>query len=240
VKVGEGDIRDRLIDSLSEGHRLAAEAYEATQSRYEDRLLVLAFSAISLWMVLLVTLGVGLQDTILGRDYAYLLIIPSAVTIAILVPSVWSSRRWFRPRIHDYREWADRLCNALEKETTHETMESPESSAFELIAKAYRQVPTWLEARRKGCFSREPGAWMLIFTLAIIALWLVMLAIILYSLAIWSLVLLIGAASLIGLCYMLYLGLRKRANEEGSRTLKEWNCRLDVMHQKMVKYLEEL
>jgi Flp pilus assembly protein TadB len=122
----------------------------------------------------------------------------------------------------------------------HETTESPESSAFELIAQAYRQVPTWLEARRKGSFSREPGAWMLIFTCAIIAVCLVMFAIILYSFTIWSPVLLIGATALIGFCYLLYLRLRKRANEEGSRTLKEWNYRLDVMHQKMVKYLEEL
>jgi len=247
AKVGAGDIRDRLIDSLSEGHRLAAEAYEATQSRYEDRWLTLGSGAVFLWMIALVTLSVGLQDSILAHNPAYLLIIPSAITIAIFVPSVWSTRKWFKPRIHDYREWADRLRKALEKETVHETTESPESSAFELIAQAYRQVPTWLEARRKGSFSREPGAWMLIFTCAITAVLLVMFAIILYSftiwslgLLIWSLVLLIGAAALIGFCYLLYFRLRGRANEEGSRTLKDWNYRLDVMHQKMVKYLEEL
>ena len=88
---------------------------------------------------------------------------------------------------------------------------------------------------------------MLIFTCAIIAVLLVMFPIILYSfliwsfgLLIWSLVLLIGAAALISLCYLLYSRLRRRANEEGSRTLKDWNYRLDVMHKKMVKYLEEL
>jgi hypothetical protein len=246
AKVGAGDIRERLIDSLSEGHRLAAEAYEATQSRYEDRWLLLGFGAVLLWLILLVTLGVGPHSTLTGNP-AYLLIIPSAITLAILVPSVWSTRKWFKPRIDDYREWADRLRKALEKETVHETTESPESSAFELIAQAYRQVPTWLEARRKGSFSRESGAWMLIFTCAIAAAWMAFFGIVLYSfttwslgLLIWSLVLLIGAAALISLCYLLYSRLRRRANEEGSRTLKDWNYRLDVMHQKMVKYLEEL
>jgi len=247
AKVGAGDIRDRLIDSLSEGHRLAAEAFEATQSSYEDRWLEIGFGAFSLWSIVAVTLGVGLHDSILAHNPAYLLIIPSAITTAIFVPAVWSTRKWFKPRIRDYREWADRLRRALEKETANETTESLEPSAFELIAQAYRQVPTWLDARRKGSFSREPGAWMLIFTCAIIAVLLVMFAIILYSftiwslgLLIWSLVLLIGAAALIGFCYLLYLRLRGRANEEGSRTLKDWNYRLDVMHQKMVKYLEEL
>ena len=239
AKVGAGDIRDRLIDSLSEGHRLAAEAYEATQSRYEDRWLSLGFGAIFLWMILLMTLGVGLQATLTSNP-AYLLIIPSAITLAILIPSVWSTRKWFKPRIHDYREWADRLREALEKETAHETIESPESSAFELIVQAYRLVPTWLEARRKGSFSRESGAWMLIFTGAIFAAWLVVIAIILHTFVIWSLVLLVGAAALTGLCYLLYSRLKERANEEGVRTLRDWNYRLDVMHQKMVKYLEEL
>ena len=239
--IAESDIRINLIDTLSEGHRLAAEASEVTQSSYEDMVLIVATGTMAVWMGIFVLLfWYGTTETLAGGTLGALLV-ATAVAGTFAVLSGLRTRRSYGPLLRDYRSWAEKLQKALARETGYWVQGEPEASSFELIAEACKEVPKWLEARRRGTLFREPGTSMVIFLLGYSA---AMTLIVGVAWSEWSFigsaVLLAISAAVVGVSIVLYRRMRRSLKEEMTRTMDDWNRRLEAMNMRMERFLREL
>jgi len=233
-------IHKALIDSLSEGYRLSSEAYEAEKSDYEDNvifLVVLGFLVLVGSAIAFLTINTSAR--LEGIPVSFLLSV--AIAIIFTFPSVWLLRRRVKPRLNELKGWATRLEGALVQEISSSKPKDEEPSVFELIADAWKDVPKWLEVRRKSGFYREPGTWLLILCLAgLSSTGLVFAFFMLIQSPLASVIVGVPSAGLLYVIHTLYSGSRRRLDEERDRVFSDWNRRIGVMNSQMEKHLQEL
>jgi hypothetical protein len=239
----ETDTRALLIDSLSEGRRLSAEAYEATKSNYDDGIIVLGLMGALLLAVLTLVSWFYLPSDSSGQDRGTVSLLIGFAGAAAFTVLAW---RWLmarmKPRIQELRSWAARLEAALSREVTSSKPPQDEPSSFELVAESYREIPKWLHARRKGGMYREPGDWVLIFLFSYIAFILGFAGIVTLLQSISSVAVILVALALLfgGLASALYMRWRKRQTDEAEGTFGDWSMRLDALRDKMETYLRNV
>jgi len=237
------DTRWMLTNSLSEGRRLSAEAYEAAESNYQDVILVLVSAGLIIATFMGLLVDVYLLHDLSTQDQIILVML-STLPFALIFPLL--SWRLLRaktvPKLEELKSWSTRLDVALSKEVAGQNPPDNEPSTFELVAESTRMLPTWLKARRRGGRFREPGEWLLIFFLSY---WAVLLgfagAVELYrgDPAIGALTILIAAVmAVIGAS--IYIGWRKQREKEAKDTMAEWAGRYEEIKAKMEAYLRSV
>lgn len=169
--VAKADTRTVLIECLSEGRRLSAEAYEGARSNYQDSILIMVTASLVLSTVLALFCGAYLLQDLEAetRGVLSLLIGVVAGVTASLVSWRLLARR-SKPRISELKAWTARLEVALSREVAQEQLPDGEPSSLELIVESYKETPKWLKARRKAGMFRDPGSWLLIFFFSYFAL----------------------------------------------------------------------
>ncbi|MCJ7490125.1 MAG: hypothetical protein MUO87_08330 [Thermoplasmata archaeon] len=164
------DTREMLIDSLSEGRRLSAEAYEAARSNYHDSIILLVIvGLVSSLAIFTLSYGYVFQD--LDAKIGLIASLLSGVIVGItfaLIPWRILGRR-SRPRVDELEHWTAKLERALHREVAVEHIPDDESSSFELVLESCKEVPEWLRTRRKARMFRDPVSWILIFLLSLMA-----------------------------------------------------------------------
>ena len=120
--------------------------------------------------------------------------------------------------------------------------DASEPSAFELLAEASKEVPTWLEAVRRAGMSRDPGAFFLVF---LMGLW----AFQLLAVGVPGLVtadpgigaLLLGGGTLLTVgAVAFYLRWKSRRDEALARERQEWDRRFLSIRARMEEFLQGL
>lgn len=235
------DVREALVEGLAEGHRLAAEAYEAERSSYQDAVALLLFGAIVVGFLAFVGFLVWSSEP----DWS------SRLTASILLAGLFASafavsiglliRRRYRPRLLRYRSWVDRLRTGLAREAA--LSEAPEvgPSTFELLAEASREVPTWLAVTRRSWHGR-PADQLLIFALGGVAFSLFAAAFVMAQtegvlLGLWPG---LGGFALAAAAYVLYRRSQLEQARATTRELSTWDQRWQGVRTKMERYLRDL
>ena len=234
-------VRAALVNGLSECHRLAREAYEATRTRYWDSQgIVILAGVLATGLLLLVSVLVSPEPDAVRRVLGA---IPLAVAggIAAAVPLGLLVRRRIRPRLLRYREWADRLRALLRREIVGSAPQDEGESSFEALMAASREVPEWVDARRRAGLSADLGMWSLF---VIVLGWSIeLLAIGAYQLGTAPLVglaAIVGSLPFIGALYLWWRWWGKRQREGATRALDAWTARFDALRAQMESYLEGL
>jgi len=236
------DVRAALIDSLSEGHRLAAEAYEGAQSSREDWVLFTTVMGIALFAGLLVASAVMLPEDIKFPERIYVILLVSIVAPLLLVlTSLRLIGRRTGAKIEALRSWSNRLDAALAREVTRTAPSEGEPSSFELLADAWRQMPYWINVRRGAGVFRDPGDWLVILSCGFLGFGMLIGAFVLAFTAFGyaALMALVGAA-FSAAAFLVYKRWRKRLDEEAIRLDHGWKARFDGMWTEMEKYTQDM
>lgn len=158
----EKSIKEMLIEGISEARRLSVEAYEAAKSNYDDLIVLSLVSGLLLVMATVISLLY--LDRISGfvATGEILLYASVAVFVATVILLYAFFRQRYRHRLGRLRDWSETLSRAFESEGRPPGGEITPDSHFELLAEASREIPGWLEIRRKSMLAREPGWTMVI------------------------------------------------------------------------------
>src|SRR5207237_1859285 len=150
------EVHALLVGGLSTTLRMAREAYEAQRKAYTDSLLTTAIAAFTAWTALLVGLFVALNgfNLLTGR---WEVPIAAATGMALVLGMLFlvSLRRRYVRTLARYREWADRLADAMGVQLARATPEAGPPNTFELLVSASEQVPDWLDAQRRAGLSGD-------------------------------------------------------------------------------------
>jgi ABC-type multidrug transport system fused ATPase/permease subunit len=233
----EGGIRHLLVDSLSEGYRLSAEALESTISDYHDSILVSVSLAIVLFMTSFALMIVEFADSQL--DIAAVAGLPLALALVLISFLTWFVSRHYRPFIMRLRSWYDRFQDALEFEAVGGEVRDDWQSSFELLAEATKELPKWILTRQKSMLHTHPAVSSLMFVLALIGFnMFVSAAFILQDW--WAILTAIVALSILGLSAWLFYATRRNDQEESHRTMSEWRARLDRTSAEAERLIEDM
>lgn len=160
------DIRENLIDSLSEVRRVARDAYWSMHSAMEDAVIL---SVIVVGMIGgLVLFALLLQTSIFDPYYRVAASLLAGLGVALtssIILAFWLSRR-MKPKIEELDSWVTRLDLALLRERKEVDQDGSESS-IELLFNAFNEMPRFLKARRKSMLSRYPATQILVLVLVL-------------------------------------------------------------------------
>lgn len=243
---GDREVRALLIDSLAEGRRLSAEAYEAAQSNYEDAI-ILSFAITILGSFTVgVLIGMYGPGQIGGQSPITLLAFMVAGLAAFLIFFL-SLRRRRKPVLDTLRTWSVTLEGALNREVSSLPPSDGEPSSFELIGESCRLIPDWLGVRRRGGRFREPGDWLVIGLLAYAGCIIIATGVLQWAfwpegdsaheIIAWAIG---GGTALVSVAFLVYLRWRKRQSLESAQTMQDWTARCRALKTNLQEFIEDV
>ncbi len=238
----EDETQALLISGLSEAHRLAAEAYESLRSAYEDWLVLAGFSGVLVWGVIFAVLIAMPYLRPFAMDLLGIVAISTAtgiVTAATLLSLVW---RRVRPRLIGNHSWSERLHWALLRETGRAPVDAAQPSSAEILLDASKQIPSWLEARRRAGLSADQAADWVVFVVFLSAGWAFFFGLSeLFGGRLLSA--LPGLASGLGLlfiAFLLWTHWKRQRDAAIARTREEWRRRMEAVQSTFDRFLKDL
>lgn len=235
------EIAVALLTGLAEGHRLAEEAYESERSVYHDSLAVALFAAFLGWGLVFITVFLSLSDADASRRIGTANLVSVAAGIAAGAASVGLLRRRFRPRLRRLADWNERLQNALAREAHREEAAPSAESAFEVLAEATREVPSWIDASRRAGMSRDPAIGFLVLVMALGTYGLVSAGIgFLGGDPTFAVLLLAAGAGLGFATYAVYARWKRRRDADLAEAQDAWRRRVEDLRARMDRFLQDL
>ena len=236
------DIRVLLVDGLSEGHRLASEAYEAQRSSYYDTLAVLGVAGLAIWALVLFVLFFALPPGSPWRDWVPLIWISTLVAGAATAALMWVVRRQTRPRLLASRAWAERLEVALNRETAREAPRPEEPSSVELLLDTSGQISGWLQMKRWAGLSGDQAAGWVVIIVGFTAVWVLWLAVELLftGQSLFGILVAAGGTGLAVAAYLYWGRWRRKQDEVIAKTLEEWRERAQSLRSRLDRFLQDL
>ena len=243
---GDRQVRALLIDSLAEGRRLSAEAYEAAHSNYEDVAILLGAAAVIASLVAGVLIVVYVPERLGGGSPA---VIPVFLVagLVIFVVAFRSLSRKRRPALKALRRWSETLEAALNREVAKLPPSDGDPSSFELIGESCRMIPDWLGMRKRGGRFREPGDWLVIGILAFAGCMMLVTGILVLAFpqtwhagedtAAWAMG--VGSAFLAG-ALLVYVRWKRRESRESATTIQDWSARCKALKSNLQDLLEDV
>ncbi len=235
------ELRRALVTGLAEAHRLAVEAYEVERSAYHDVLLVIAAAALALWAFLLVLLVLLPPNPDFGRNLSNALIAATLVAVPAGALSSLLARRLYRPRLARYRVWADRLHGDLAREGGRLAPE-PERSSFQILMEAAREVPSWIDVRRRKGYARYPWNEMVAFVAGYWGFWLAWIGVWIFGAqnVILSALFFSVGVGLVVFAFAFHQRWKRRFETEAQEELALWRRRYEDLRGRMEQFLEDL
>ncbi len=237
----EDEVRTMLLSGLSEGHRLASEAYEALHSSYMDAAALVGVTAGLVGGVVFVVL---LLVPPFAGDWIGAAAVGIAGGVLTGVALYAGLRRTTGRRLRLLRLWSNRLREALTQEAALAESTAPEACSVELLLQASEQIPTWLQAKRQAGLSADQAADWVVFALSLAAFWTGWAAVTqLISPAppFLAVVLELAATPVLGVsAYLLWRHWKRKRDEALARTRAEWRQRIDALQAKLDGFLQDL
>ncbi len=145
---------------------MASEAYEGTRSNYEDAILLVFVGGIVVFMISLAGATSGyadiLPEPVSGGDA---MVVSFLAALGFTAAVLWFVRRRYKAILLRLKDWTLDLDVAFQMELSGIAPVDSQRSTIETMADAWKDLPSWLSARRKSSAYREPGTWLLIFAL---------------------------------------------------------------------------
>jgi uncharacterized membrane protein len=231
------DTKALIVESLSEGRRLSAEAYESTKSNYHDHVVITV--VVGLLVGTVVALTTYLQIDSSARGIIALMAGIVCATVFCFVSWRQVSKR-SKPMISEFKGWSAKLDAALSREVSGQSPSDNDSSAFEMIADILKEMPKWLKARRRAGGFRQPVFWVIVFVLLNVAfnfgyvgiLWLLTGG----EVSVGAIAIVISVV-LIVLAALSNRAWKKRMDQECRSTLSWWDERREALRLEMEKIL---
>ncbi len=236
------DIRVLLVHGLSEGHRLASDAYEAQRSALGDMIAIVAVAGLAVWAITLLALFIGLPAESPWREGLSLLGLSTLIGGGATAGLEWAVWRRARPKILASRGWVERLRLALVRETSRRPPAPAEPSSAELLIELSEQIPGWLRVRRWAGLSGDQAAGWTVFIASFFAFWAFWLA---FDFAFMGVALVALLAALCGTglavaAYVYWARWRAKQEEAIERTLAEWRQRVEALRSRLDRFLQDL
>jgi hypothetical protein len=234
----ETGISEILVDSLSEGKRIANEAYEAMKSNYEDEVIVSLIVSVVLFMV---ALAGSLYLFPLGYDVsnaAVIAVLSLAISACFGYAVIHYLRKTRKPRINEIKAWEERLGKELDVETSSRGRGENEASVLELLLETSIEIPRWEKDRARGFLYHYPGTGILLVGCAILACYgavAILSASGDVNLAILGMAML--AVGIIGGA-LLYMKWKRDVREDQEMFSKAWDRRIGILKSDMQRILE--
>lgn len=238
----EEETRVLLISGLSEGHRLAAEAYESLRSAYGDWLVLAGFTGFLVWGVVFAALIAMPPLRPFSMDLQGILAASAAtgtVTAAALLALV---RRRVRPQLIRSRSWSDRLHEALSRETGRIPPDIAQPSSVEILLDASSQIPSWMEARRRAGLSGNQAADWVVFIVSVWAAWSLVFGVseLVGGSLLNAFLGLAGGLGLVFVAFLLWARWKRQRDAAIARTREEWHRRMEALQSGFHRFLEDL
>ena len=232
----KADTRMMIVESLSEGRRLSAEAYESARSNYQDLVVVMPVVGILL-SVIAGTLAFTQIDSEDRGRIALAVGVSSAVVFSAISWSLLAARA--KPRIAEFKSWSAKLDSALAREVAGQNPSDSDLSSFELIASSFREMPKWMKARRRAGGYRKPLFWLLVFFLSYGAFesGLTGFLLLIQGQQTTGFIAVTVCAALVLLAAFSYWVFKKRLDKEMDQTLSLWNERYEALKSDMERLL---
>jgi len=168
------DIRQLLLENLSEARRISLETYEVYRSYYSDYMALASVSGLGVGLFAFLAAAYWFWDNgaslgVIAYSFSLLAcLVAGAGFFALLV------RMRMKPRLENLGSWLGLLNTAMSAELQQPRDVMTPDSTFELLAKVTDELPGWLEIHRKGMTYREPlMSWVAFVTmsLGLLTLW---------------------------------------------------------------------
>lgn len=239
------DVKATLIDSLSEGHRLAREAFESAKSNYEDLIIIILVSGIAVFFGgFLAAWWLRPPDTASSDWNLVPVVVGTMAMLVFALPSLWRTRSRYKKAIGRFEKSVSLLGGALASETSSLQPPDGSPSSIEIIAGAWDEVPSWLAARRRAGMLRHPSIWTAIVILAYSGGLLLFAGIaeLLYPGADHQTAIVLVALSsvMIVSAVLLYSRWSRDERLESERIIEDWRRRVEILRSEMEKYLQDL
>src|SRR5437867_3145025 len=160
------EVQDLLVSGLAEGHRLAAEAYDAERSGYHDAQIIVGIVAIFVWVLVLIVLVTSSTDPDFGGRVVSSLEVSAAAALAVGILAGIAVYQRFAAVLRRFRSSMDALRGAWLREVSRVSPEDSGASSFELLVESSKEVPGWLDAVRRSGLSRDPALGMMLVAVA--------------------------------------------------------------------------
>lgn len=224
-----------LIDTLSEGYRLSSEAYEAAKSNFEDNVVLGIIggivSAPLVFFLAILAIGGGVSWT--QEEGAIAIVLALVVGLGIPLITYYHLMKNWWPKVMSFQTWSDRLRKELSEEVSSRGPRDRHTSTFEVILDAYRELPVWLQVRRKSVLYRSPVLLTVILVMVLYGSSFAMTAV--FSPWDWPAKLALVAVSLALVFTGLLVYVRWKRNEEqdAQKVQETWSRRSDAIQRKM-------
>jgi len=234
-----------LIDTLSEGYRLSSEAYESAKSNFEDLIIVATLVGVvgglaAFALVVIAMMGMN-QDSVSTAEILIATVLGLVTGVGVPLVAYFQLRKAARPKLLSLREWADKLKEELTREATSSGPQDRQTSTFELILDAYRQLPSWLQIRHKSGVYRNPVLWMAILLMAMYGLTYLLAALISsWEDVSWRLILGAASTGFIVLSIGMYFYWRRTEAAEARKVSEAWQHRTESIQHKMDEIVKDL
>jgi hypothetical protein len=235
------EIKNLLVESLSECRRLVEIAYRGVHSAYEDYILIsiLGIGVIG-WMVIVVII---IQLPLFDPSYRVIAsgvaaLAASAITCSAAILLI---TKRMKPRVVALHKWTFRLDRAISGELSEQMPEGAESS-IELLFSAYDEMPSWLNARRKSILDRHPLPYILAVMLALwggISIFSSAFGLMVRGDTTFSLLAMVMGIALVAGALWLWRWIMKREIAEEKRLAQEWAKRREQLRGMLGLQLEE-
>lgn len=239
------DVKATLIDSLSEGHRLAQEAFESAKSNYEDLIIIIIVSGIAVFFGgFIATWWLQPPDTASSDWSRFPVAVGAIAMLAFTLPSLWRVRSSHKKAMGRFERSVSRLGGALASETSSLQPPDGSPSSFEIIAGAWDEVPSWLAARRRAGMFRHPSIWtaIVLFAYSGVLLLVVGIAELLYPGVDYQtagVIVALGSVMIVS-TVLLYIRWSRDQKLESERIVEDWRRRIALLKSEMEKYLQGL
>ncbi len=236
------DFHALLAETLAEARRLAAEAYDVERVRHRETQLVVVFTGVLVWAILVVV-PFAIDPARFGPWADVLMWLAAFGAVATILPASGLVRRRLEPRIERYRVWVERLEKELSRERAGVLPQPGGASVFELIAEASRDVPAWLRSTERAPPLVDPR---LPFLPGMLSVWSLLAlyggALLLASSLSVPLGVSLATAGIAGVAgaVALHLRWRKLRRTDRDDEAARWNRRFDVFRSRIDAYLRSL
>jgi hypothetical protein len=235
------DVRTLIINGLSEEHRYVTEATKATEVLYTDGLVVILLSGLLIWSLSTIYFYDLFSSYEIFVRVVYSALFGGLVAIPFFVVASYLAVRRFSPQLKRFSYWNNRLSETLDFEILHIRPGDEKRSTFEILFEGSKEVPIWIDAKRKSGFSRNPIVSYVLFGLAMVCFYLLFFAVMGVSYLGLEVYIQGILGGLLGsLLIVAHVVWSIKGKQEAARAMAQWDARFGELRTRMERFLQEL
>jgi hypothetical protein len=210
-------VNNILQELLLKGYLIVKDARDAARSNYQDVIILGICVAMIFWAEVF-------ANYYTENSFILLLIYSLIFAIILLIPFIFISIYYIKPKIKVFESWKTRITQSIIDERIGNNEGDQFSSKLELLIQIAQQIPSWKKYGRRAGYLKDPGSWLLIAVLLSFAL---------FSFSSIALMWLGGIA--IAFLLAFYIKLRSNLKKKDEIVIKDWNTKLSMIQSQILE-----